>query len=137
MSKVSNNSTGNEKMRAEIAAMTVRGLLDFVLFSPEYLTDPYYQEFSDAVYERRRALGAEKPPINLELKRTASDTPVPSHGGPAVVVTWELCLNGIVIERSFDRYHWFHREKAGLKAPASMQKLLVDIQAAIDTGENE
>ncbi|KAB2752344.1 hypothetical protein [Brucella anthropi] len=143
MSKVSNNPTANEKVCAKIAAMTVRELLDFVLFSPEYLTDPYYQEFSDAVYERRRALGAEKPLIILELKRTASDTPVPSHGGPAVSVTWELRLNGVVIQQSYDRYHWSDREKAGLKAPVSMQKLLVELQAAIDgatlesEGDNE
>lgn len=142
MSKVSNNPTANEKVCAKIAAMTVRELLDFVLFSPEYLTDPYYQEFSDAVYERRRALGAEKPLINLELNRTASEFPA-SHGGPAVSVTWELLLNGVVIQQSYDRYRWSDREKAGLKAPVSMQKLLVELQAAIDgatlesEGDNE
>lgn len=77
------------------------------------------------------------PSIKIELKRTASETPVPSHGGPAVAVTWELRLNDVVIQQSYDRYRWSDREKAGLKAPASMQKRLVDLQAAIDGGENE
>lgn len=137
MTKVSIDRTANERMVAKIATMKVGRLLDFVLEHPDYLTDPYYQEFGDAIHERHRALAAEKPFVNLELKRTASDTPVPSHGGPAVAVTWELCLNGIVIKSSFDRYHWFDREKAGLRAPASMQKLLVDLQAAIDAGGQE
>ncbi|MEL4069572.1 hypothetical protein WKW50_05430 [Ochrobactrum sp. GPK 3] len=132
MTKVSIDRTANERMVAKIATMKVGRLLDFVLEHPDYLTDPYYQEFGDAIHERHRALGAEKPFVNLELKRTASDTPVPSHGGPAVAMTWTLLLNGVVIETDSKRYDWFDREKAGLRAPASMQKLLVELQAAVD-----
>ncbi len=84
-----------------------------------------------------RAISGRHPSIKIELKRTASETPVPSHGGPAVSVTWELLLNGVVIQQSYDRYRWSDREKAGLKAPASMQKRLVDLQAAIEGEENE
>jgi len=90
-----------------------------------------------------RAISGSHPTIKIELKRTASETPVPSHGGPAVAVTWELRLNGVVIQQSYDRYRWSDREKAGLKAPAGMQKRLLDLQAAIDgassgrEGDNE
>lgn len=90
-----------------------------------------------------RAISGRHSSIKIELKRTASETPVPSHGGPAVAVTWELRLNGVVIQQSYDRYRWSDREKAGLKAPASMQKRLLDLQAAIDgassgrEGDNE
>lgn len=75
--------------------------------------------------------GARAPAVKLELIRTVSEAPVPSHGGPAAGVAWELRLNGVLIESSYNRYDWFDRDKKGLKPPATLTKLRDELSTAL------
>lgn len=76
--------------------------------------------------------GAHTPAVKLELIRSVSETPVPSHGGPAAGVAWELRLNGVLIESSYDRYDWFDRDKKGLKPPSTLTRLRDELASALN-----
>lgn len=65
--------------------------------------------------------------MKVELIRTAGDTPSPSHGGPALSVTWTLSINNVVIHRESARYLWAYtqteRDTLGAKPPLSMASI--------------
>lgn len=73
--------------------------------------------------------------IDLKLTRTESEFPVPSHGGDAVGVTWALTLNGVVIQREYDRYRWHtdpkQRAKIGAEPPSAMKTLFDGLSNAL------
>lgn len=99
---------------------------------PQWLLKAFDHE-KDA--ERDFALadfGTHTPAINLELIRIVSENPVPSHGGPAAGVAWELRLNGVLIESSYDRYDWFDRDKKGLKPPSTLTRIRDELANALN-----
>jgi hypothetical protein len=53
--------TGNDIEREKIMALDAWGLLEYVLANPDYLTDPYYRYFGDAVDARYKQLISEQP----------------------------------------------------------------------------
>lgn len=71
------------------------------------------------------------PAVKLELIRTVSETPVSSHGGPAAGISWELKLNGVLIEREYHRMHWSDRDRSLLDPIPSMKRKLEDLKAAL------
>lgn len=69
-------------------------------------------------------LTVQKPRADFELVRIQSESPVPSHGGPALGVSWELKLNGVVLDSEYNRYYWKtnprENEKQGSNPPDSL-----------------
>lgn len=122
-----------DRLKADNAALTLERDATNALLDDAIKGCEEHVAKIEALETQIATAACQQPGIDLVLVRTASETPVPSHGGPAVSVTWELSLNGVVIESSRERYHWSERDKAGLKAPSQMQRLLVDLQAAIDS----
>lgn len=64
----------------------------------------------------------------LEIIRKDSATPVPSHGGPALGVHWQLTLNGVVIAAEFARYPWGTQPK---EIPTNLTELRDKIAGAM------
>lgn len=98
---------------------------------PQWLLKAFDHE-KDA--ERDFALadfGSRAPAVKLELIRTVSETPVSSHGGPAAGISWELKLNGVLIEREYHRMHWSDRDRSLLDPIPSMKRKLEDLKAAL------
>lgn len=73
--------------------------------------------------------------VKVELNRREGLEPVPSHGGPALSVTWELSVNGVVISRENDRYRWdcdpAKRAKTGAEPPSGMKSLFDELVGTI------
>lgn len=47
-------------------------------------------------------------PVRLTLSRLPDRGPVPSHGGPAMVVEWVLSLNEVPLLKSSERIGWVY-----------------------------
>lgn len=71
--------------------------------------------------------------FKLEMIRTASEHPVPSHGGPSIAITWTLTVNDVIIRQEYDRYPWpfnpKQREEIGNKPPAAMRAIYEELKA--------
>lgn len=66
----------------------------------------------------------EIPGVAITLTRSQTEHPVPSHGGAAIGVTWELHLNGVLLESQYDRYSWSYNpeenKKKGCNPPSEL-----------------
>lgn len=75
-------------------------------------------------------------PMKIELNRREGAEPVPSHGGPALSVTWELKINGVVIDSCSDRYKWDtdpdKRAVAGITPPRDVNDLYERLCATLE-----
>jgi hypothetical protein len=64
--------------------------------------------------------------LKVDLVRTEGQYPVPSHGGPAMMVTWSLKINEVTVIVENDRYPWKcdprERAKCGDKPPGMMKE---------------
>lgn len=73
----------------------------------------------------------------VTLTRTQGEYPVASHGGPALSVTWTLAINGVVIDRDNDRYHWSimpgGNERLGAEPPKHLANKRDELVKALTT----